>query len=129
MRDLMKEGNISRKIQLAASSLKARMFRNNVGLFTTQDGRKIRTGLCVGSSDLIGWTRIEVTEEMVGVEIAVFTALEVKTPTGRATKEQLAFISAVRDSGGIAAVVRSAAELHEVLKHQKTEGKDDADEI
>ena len=123
------EGNIQRAIQLAASSLKARLFRNNVGLFKTKDNRKVRTGLCVGSSDLIGWTKIEVTPDMVGTELAVFTALEVKTPTGKATEEQLNFITAVRDSGGIAAVVRSAAELHEVLRHQKTEGKDDADEI
>jgi hypothetical protein len=32
-----------------------------------------------GMSDLIGWTKIQVTPDMVGKEIAMFTAVEVKT--------------------------------------------------
>lgn len=84
-----------------------RVFRNNVGTATTADGRFIKFGLCPGSSDLIGWTEYVIQPEDVGHRVAVFTALEVKTPTGRVTCQQRNFIDAVRRAGGIAAIVRS----------------------
>lgn len=84
-----------------------RVFRNNVGTAATKDGRFIKFGLCPGSSDLIGWTEYVIAPEDVGCRVAVFTALEIKTATGRATDQQKAFINAVRNSGGIAGVVRN----------------------
>lgn len=109
----MSENSVMQKIRLDAVAEGARLFRNNVGLFDTLDGRKIRTGLCVGSSDLIGWTEVTITPEMVGRKVAVFTAVEVKAPRGRLTKEQAAFIAAVNRHGGIgikATTVRGALE-------------------
>lgn len=103
----MSEKKIMQDIQVELSRLGARVFRNNIGLFETSDGRKIRTGLCVGSSDLIGWCSITVTQDMIGRQVAIFTAVEVKTETGRVTPEQENFIGAVRKSGGIAFIARS----------------------
>ncbi len=45
----------------AAYASQGRIFRNNTGAVTTADGRFITFGLCKGSSDLIGWTEIEIT--------------------------------------------------------------------
>lgn len=99
------ESDIQNEIRLAVSKHGSRMFRNNVGLFRTQDGRTVRTGLCVGSSDLIGWTPHVITADDVGRTVAVFTAIEVKKPGGRATADQENFIQVVSDSGGISGIV------------------------
>lgn len=106
----MRESTIQNKIRVAVSRLGSRLFRNNVGVATTESGHTIRFGLCKGSSDLIGWTPVEITQEMVGQQVAVFTAVEVKTPKGRVSKEQQAFLDAVLDAGGIGTVARSAEE-------------------
>lgn len=105
----MKEADISRKIQLRHTEIGGRLFRNNVGLFKTKDGRTIKTGLCKGSSDLIGWMPVKITQEMVGKTIAVFTATEVKKNT-KLSKDQELFINAVNNSGGIAFVSKSPEE-------------------
>lgn len=60
-----------------------------------------------GGSDLIGFTMIEITPDMVGRRIAVFTAQEVKRPGEPVPDHQQKFIGFVRESGGIAGVVRS----------------------
>lgn len=115
----MKEENISKGIMLALSGLKCKIFRNHTGMGwygktkrTTNGGIIIdnpvplKAGLTKGSSDLIGWTTVEVTPDMVGQQLAVFTAIEVKTPTGRASPEQINFINNLKKSGGIAGIAR-----------------------
>ncbi len=94
------------------------LFRNNTGLFYTRDGRPVRCGLCTGSSDAVGWTEYVVQPGDVGRTLAIFTAFETKTATGRVTTEQQAFIDAVRRSGGIADVIRACDvnELRDKLK-------------
>jgi hypothetical protein len=52
---------------------------------------------------------------MVGQQVAVFVALEVKTPKGRATDEQKNFVNVVNAAGGKAAIVRSVSEGIRVL--------------
>lgn len=117
---MAKEKDITNPILKAASKLGARLFRQNTGVgyvgrtlrrtestLTLADPRPLHAGLCVGSSDIIGWTPIEITPDMVGARVAVFTALEVKTGRLTATDEQERFIAAVRSAGGIAGVVRS----------------------
>lgn len=74
------------------------------------DPYPIKAGLCVGSGDIIGITRVVVTPDMVGKTVAVFSSWEVKSGTGRPTKEQVHFVRFVRESGGIAEVVRDEAE-------------------
>lgn len=82
-----------------------------------QDARPLHAGLCEGSSDLIGWTTKTVTPDMVGKPVAVFTAIEVKSGTGRATKEQINFLKVVRESGGISGVITSPEQAETFIRH------------
>jgi len=114
------ERDITNPLLKAASKLGARLFRQNVGqgwvgrtvkhtgdMLVLANPRPLYAGLCRGSSDIIGWTPVVITPEMVGRTVAVFTALEVKTKGVATTKEQTSFVEVVRGSGGYAAVVRS----------------------
>lgn len=113
-----------------------RIFRNNVGKCWTgkstvissrrqvwldvgdvviQQGRFFHAGLCVGSSDLIGFKSVEVTPEMVGTKVAIFLAPEIKTGTGRVSEEQRNFIKMVSDFGGIAYIATNEVEALEFL--------------
>ena len=124
----MKETNIQNRILLAVSNGKTRLFRNNTlqataGQIASRNGstwviknaRAVRVGLCPGSSDLIGFKTITITPEMVGKQIAVFTAVEVKTKTGRVSKQQKKFISLIKNAGGLAGVARSPEQAKEIL--------------
>lgn len=88
------------------SRLGARLFRNNVGLAFFRDKKgaehPVKYGLCNGSSDLVGWTKIQISAEMVGRHVAVFTALEGKRGRDQLSEDQSRFLSAVRNAGGIA---------------------------
>ena len=85
-----------------------RLFRNNTGtLPDPRTGRPVQFGLARGSADLIGYRTVTITPEMVGQRLAIFTSLEVKTPTGRIRPEQANWQRAVSSAGGIAAIVRS----------------------
>lgn len=118
----MKEADIMRSIQLDLSKdPNIRLFRNNVGVLQDVNGQHVRYGLCPGSSDLIGWTAVEVTPSMVGTRIAIFTAQEVKTPTGRVTVEQENFIAAVIRAGGFAGVVRDTSDALAVCNKKEPE--------
>ena len=111
----MTEAALTRRIMKALSGAGVRIFRNNVGVLKDENGQRIRYGLCNGSSDLIGWTPVTIRPEHVGRTMAVFTAIEVKTPKGRPTQAQTAFIDAVSRGGGIAAVARSDAEALAII--------------
>lgn len=102
----MKESDFMRQVMIRATNEGARVFRNQVGRYQLLDGTYISSGLCVGSSDLIGWKTVQVTPEMVGKKMAVFVAIECKSDNGRLTTEQKNFIETVLNSGGIAFVVR-----------------------
>lgn len=129
------ESNIVQRIRIAASQANNRAFRNNRGMFATMDiidhlkaalklpdmfqivekfksvvrtARRVRAGLeCPGSGDLIGWTSVTITPEMVGKNIALFTSVEVKTDDGKPSYDQINFIANVQMAGGIAGIVRS----------------------
>ena len=96
----MREADIMRTIQLEATKLGCRLFRNNVGRLHDKDGRYVQYGLCRGSSDLIGWTKG-----------GRFLAVEVKGPKGKLTKNQGQFLDAVNQEGGIGIVVSSVDEF------------------
>jgi len=91
------------------------LFRNNTGTLKDANGRPVSFGLCKGSADLIGWTSRTITPEMVGQQVAVFTSIEVKTPTGRIRPEQQRWLNAVQAAGGIAGVARSIEEAMDLL--------------
>ena len=130
----MTETPLMKKIMLAIGGLPfLRIFRNNTGMayqgektgeftrngerhITLKNPRPIHAGLCVGSSDLIGWKVVEVTPELVGKKVAVFAALEVKTAKGKASPEQVNFLKQVQEAGGIAGLVRSEEDALNIIK-------------
>ena len=125
----MSEASILKAAHLAAGSLPGvRLFRNQVGQGVAGQvvkrqrdlllvrGNPVTMGLCVGSSDLVGWRSVVVTPDMVGHRLAQFVALEVKTDTGRVSDEQRNFITRVLEAGGVAAVVRSAEDAKSVMR-------------
>lgn len=137
----MTEAHIQRDIELKTSrNPLTRLFRNNVGMgwagklvfrasgntfFKLQPGdivlrnaRPLRAGLCEGSSDEIGWHSILITPRHVGRLIARFTAVEVKTATGRPTAPQRNFIEVVNKAGGAAGIARSADEALAIIEQE-----------
>jgi hypothetical protein len=122
----IKESSVQKSIQSISPTLKCNLFRNNVGLFKVFEKGKqrcIRTGLCKGSSDLIGYTKKTITPDMVGKQIAIFTAIEVKKPEWKENKkldrhelEQKRFIDDVEESGGIAGFANSVDKFIEIVK-------------
>lgn len=120
---MKQENSILREIQVEASSLGARVFRNNRGMFLSLDGkRKIRAGLDTdGASDLIGLTPVFITQEMVGKKIAVFTAIEVKKPSASlktaTALAQAKFIEFVKMNGGFAGFCNDKNFLKKLLRN------------
>ncbi len=107
------ETDLQQRIRLAVGALPGvRLWRNNSGkLPDPHTGRWVQFGVASpGGSDLIGYRSITITPDMVGSTVAVFTAIEVKTATGRATPAQRHFIDHIRRAGGISAIVRSTQE-------------------
>lgn len=116
----MSEATLLRQLLLELSRGPTRVFRNNVG--TAWQGtpawrtstelclirpRVVHFGLADGSADLIGWRTITISPDMVGGQVAVFTSVEAKTPTGRIDPKQKQWRDAVHAAGGLAAIVRS----------------------
>ena len=106
------ETDLQQRIRLALGLRPdIRLYRNQVGqLPDPKTGRPVQFGLARGSADLIGWRTVVVTPDMVGQRLAVFTSIEVKTPTGRLTPAQHAWLGVVRAAGGIAGVARSVSD-------------------
>lgn len=70
----------------------------------------------VGTSDLIGWTSVVITPEMVGRRVAVFTAIETKrTKGGVVSEDQEKFITRVRQAGGIAGVAAASHQATQLI--------------
>lgn len=111
----LSEAELVYDMRLELSNGPVRLFRNNVGLAFDQCGNAIRYGLCPGSSDLIGWRTRIVRPIDVGTEVAVFTAIEAKSPKGRLTELQTAFLDLVKRSGGLAGVARTLEEARAIL--------------
>lgn len=128
----MSEKTLISEIQLLYSQNGHRVFRQNTGQgwageffkppmatnirispadVLVRNARPLRAGLCTGSSDLIGWQSIVITEDMIGKRVAIFTAIEVKHGSTRTTEEQTRFIKSVNDAGGNGQIVRSLDEV------------------
>lgn len=119
----MRESEIMTQIQIHLSRLfPMKLWRNNVGQLKNERGQYVRYGLCEGSSDLIGYVSLNITPDMVGKRIACFTAIEVKTDTGKLTLDQERFLSVVRADGGIAFVARSKDEAAECINGEVING-------
>lgn len=129
----MQEQEIQNIIRLALSKYtKSTIFRNNTGqawqgnVKRTNTGgvyieqaRPVRFGLVKGSSDLIGWTEIEITPEMIGRKIGVFTAIEVKKPSGKVSPEQIIFYNNTKKGGCITGIIKSEDEAIRLIENFK----------
>lgn len=129
------EKNTQTEIQLAVGQHlpNVTLFRNNTGMgwagklirkygngcVELSDCRPLHAGLCLGSSDLIGWTSVLITPEMVGRTVAIFTAGEVKVfkKGSEASDNQLKFLTLVHKCGGIAKIIRSPEEALQKLTY------------
>jgi hypothetical protein len=128
----MSEHTTQQRILLACGSGPVRLWRNNVGTgwagqatkvtpgnlqailhsirpgdVVIRQGRPLHAGLCVGSSDLIGYRVVD--------RVAQFVALEVKSTTGRPTAQQVQFLDHINAVGGCAGIVRSVEDAQSVL--------------
>lgn len=117
----MNEQEIQQDIQIESSKLGHKLWRNNSGGFLDSTGRMVFFGLgnvskqsnaAFKSSDLIGFTMVEVTAEMVGTKIPVFTAIEVKNSKWKYTETdrevaQKKFMDVIKMNKGIASFVNS----------------------
>lgn len=110
------EQSIQQLIRLKLSNGSVRLLRNNTGVLQDKNGRPVQFGLAKGSADLIGWKTVTVTPEMVGQQVAVFTSIEVKTPTGRIRPEQEQWMKVVRGAGGIAGIARSVEDAEALVQ-------------
>lgn len=113
---------IQNAIQLGLLGQPVRLLRNNVGGLKDRTGRFVAYGLgshggqvVRGPSDLIGWRTITITPDMVGRQIAVFAAVEVKD-CAVPTPEQERFIAEVQQAGGLAGVARSVDDARTILR-------------
>ena len=120
-------------IMIEASKLGARLFRNHVGGGYQLIGRPpkgwrppawlgwVHFGLPTGSADLVGWTPVTITPDMVGKTVAVFSSVEVKDETWTRTpayerSEQAAWTRTVDAAGGRAGLAQSVASAAAILK-------------
>lgn len=121
-----------RRLQKVASSLGARLFRQQVGMawvgkiergpgrfalgpgdIVVRAARPFHAGI-EGMSDLGGWVPVEITPDMIGSTVAVYAQVEVKE-NGRPSPAQTAWIEAVNKAGGKAGIARNDADLNQIL--------------
>jgi hypothetical protein len=106
----MREIDIQQQIRLALGRIPGLvLWRNNTGV-ADHKGAKVRYGLAVGSSDLIGIYSQVIGPEHVGSTFGRFLAGEVKAPGGTVSDDQSRFLSLVSTRGGLAGVWRSTAD-------------------
>jgi hypothetical protein len=119
MKSKRKEVDTQRYFQIYYSKY-GRLFKLDNGLAYHKIGREyipFKYGPGAGVSDLIGFTEIEITEDMIGQKVPVFTAFEVKTETGRASELQKNFIAMVQSYNGIAGIVKTEKEIEEIREN------------
>lgn len=117
----MSEIDLMRAIQVKASEMGHRLWRNNVGTgwvgpqvrvshpqmimmhpgdVLIRNASALHSGLCVGSSDLIGLT-----------DRGRFLAAEVKSAKGRPTEGQESFIETIKRLGGVGVIAKSVEDF------------------
>lgn len=100
----MKEIDIQNSIRLALNPY-AIVFRANVGVFTTADGRKVSTGLPNGFSDLFGFRKSD----------GRMFFLEIKNEKGRLRESQKHFLEMMEKQGAITGVARSVEDAIRIV--------------
>lgn len=101
----MKEIDIQNSIRMALNPY-AVVFRANVGVFTTADGRKVSTGLPNGFSDLFGFRKSD----------GRMFFLEIKNEKGRLRDSQKHFLETMKKQGAITGVARSVEDAIRIIE-------------
>lgn len=129
---------LTNEVRAAVSKLGARLFPMTVGRFygPYHRGRSIarvetvtlnpgdiliRGGHVVnvgttGMADLVGWTPVVVTPEMVGQTVAIYSAVEIKAGADRLREGQPEFLAAVKKMGGRAGVARTPEDAVRIVR-------------
>jgi hypothetical protein len=141
------ERTVMRQVWLALGPV-ARLFRINTGRawlsalgpagvvqlgggdVIVKQARPIAVGLTApngdpvaGTPDLIGWTPVVITTEMVGRTVPVMTVIETKASSGgRKRATQVTFVNVVQQSGGIAGFAASTGQALEIFETWKRGG-------
>jgi hypothetical protein len=123
----MAEFTFMKNVLAAFGRGSVRLFRSNAGV-SWQGDEVQRTAKVVvlenpraihgwpaGTADLVGWQTVTVTPEMVGRRVALFVAVETKSPRGRLTAAQRRFLAAVESAGGRACVARTLDDVAAAL--------------
>lgn len=125
------EDEVQQEIRLDSPKCHVTLFRNNVGAFTDTTGRTVRFGLGndsikisenFKSSDLIGFTLVVITPDMVGTAVPIFTAIEVKKEGWQfkfAEKRAVAqknFIDFILAARGFAGFANSVEEFRKIVR-------------
>ena len=98
------EKKLTEEIHYSEALTGSVLFRNDNGMGFRKNGTPFRYGLCPGSSDIIGFKTITITPALVGKQVAVFQAIEIKTLSDKIGYEQIVFYLNVKIAGGIAQV-------------------------
>ena len=116
------EAPLLEQFRLRATALGSRLFRNHVGHHLLANGRRITSGLAPGSADLIGFTPVVITPDMVGRTVAVFLSVEAKRPGWKEPKTpnktrrgQIAWQAWVNSLGGNAGTASSIEGLEAII--------------
>lgn len=121
----MDERDLVNVVRLEASQLGIRLWRNNCGCFSDNNGRLIRYGLAnesaavnavMKSGDLIGIRPIVIDASMIGKTIGQFVSRECKASNWRLnnnerTRAQVAWCDLINSLGGDAQIVNSVGSL------------------
>lgn len=127
------EAKAKRGVLLRAAEWGSRLFRNNTGVAYTEYGRPVFFGLgnegvkdneSFRTPDDVGFTTVTITPEMVGKQIAVFTAIDSKKlgfiiksnyPVGSREYGQQKFFDLVLKHGGIAGFASCPADIDAIF--------------
>lgn len=135
----MRESEVLRAVRDGCNYGGVRLFRNSVGTALVINHKHGQTkqaiisacarlaeskgafaqrmsfGLSAGSGDLIGYRQVVIGPEHVGMTIAQFISVEVKTDKGRVRPEQENWLGHINSAGGLALVARSLEDAKQGL--------------
>ena len=128
----MQEHDIQNAIRLHVSRFGlATLFRGNVGQAYTgnpddikklpdgtviiKNARPFKSGLPKGWPDLFGFKLVAITPEMVGKELPIFCAVEVKQPGKKPTEVQENCLQYLKNNSCLAGVATSPEEAERIL--------------
>lgn len=109
---IKQETEIMRKIMVECSDI-AILWRANVGKFYTADCRLVNSGLPKGFSDLFGFR----------IKDCKIVFIEVKTPTGKPSAEQIQFLKTMQKYGCISGIARNTTDARNIIEEKRTENR------